>query len=82
MGFKSKQKVNPSYDIEPSIEKREINYAKEAEELFGKIIEMAFISSSPITGETIDVVRTSDICRSVCEYFGVDPNSTCFAHYQ
>lgn len=82
MRFKSKQKVNPNYDIEPSIEKREINYAKEAEELFGKIIEMAFISSSPITGETIDVVRTSDICRSICEYFGVDPNSTIFAHYQ
>ena len=82
MMFKSKQKQAPNYEVDPTIERREINYKKEAEELFGRIIDMAFVSSSPITGEPIDVVRTSDICRIVCDYFNVNPNSTIFAHYQ
>ena len=82
MMFKNKQKQAPNYEVDPTIERREINYKKEAEELFGRIIDMAFVSSSPITGEPIDVVRTSDICRIVCDYFNVNPSSTIFAHYQ
>ena len=82
MMFKSKQRVSPNYEVDPSIERRNVTYKKEAEKLFSEIIDRAFVSSSPITGEPIDVVRTSDVCRIIFDFFGVDPDSTNFAHYQ
>ena len=82
MMFKSKQKVSPNYEVDPSIERRNVTYKKEAEELFGKIVDMAFVTSSPITGEPIDAVRTCDVCRIIFDFFGVDPDSTNFAHYK
>lgn len=81
MRFK-KEKVMPNYEVDPSITTITVDRKKEVEELFAYILEHSFVSSSLITGEPIDAVRTSDIYKEICKFFNVKPEDTEFSSYQ
>lgn len=78
----TKPTVEPTYEVPESINVKLIDRKKDVEELFGYILEHAFVSSSTITGEPIDAVRTSDIYKEICNFFKVEPSSTDFSSYQ
>lgn len=84
MRFKNETKpsVEPTYEIDPTIPIITIDRKKEVEELFSYILEHSFVSSSLITGEPIDAVRTSDIYKEICKFFNVKPEDTEFSSYQ
>lgn len=46
-----------------------------------KILEYEFVTSSPIDGSPIGVVRTDDVLNSIAAYYGIDIAETKFLQY-
>lgn len=51
------------------------------EELMTELTEHSFVSISPNDGTYIDTVRTTDVMRILCNYFGIDGSTTSFSDY-
>ena len=51
------------------------------EELMDKFTNFEFLTTNPIDGQPLSVIRSEDIMRVLCDYFEVDGNDTTFRAY-
>ena len=51
------------------------------EELMDKFTNFEFLTTNPIDGQPLSVVRTEDVMRVLCDYFEVDGEDTTFRAY-
>lgn len=51
------------------------------EDLMDKFTNFEFLTTNPIDGQPLSVVRTEDVMRVLCDYFEVDGEDTTFRAY-
>lgn len=51
------------------------------EELMDKFTNFEFLTTNPIDGQPLSVVRIEDVMSVLCDYFEVDGNNTTFRAY-
>jgi hypothetical protein len=61
--------IKPDYLAAENLRTIKIDRSKELNELIHKVSEHSFISTSPITGEMVDAVRTDDVIDILKAYF-------------
>lgn len=61
--------IEPDYLAAENLRMIKNDRSKELNELINKISEHSFISTSPITGEMVDAVRTDDVIDILKTYF-------------
>lgn len=80
--FNKQKQIIPEYEPPKDLITAPFDKKAALEKIMDDISERAFVTTSPVTGESLDAIRTHDIYDILCEFFDQDPSSTPYSIYK